>query len=115
MDSAGRINANDADVRLAQLVAAAHEHGRVMISNDGRDVATIVSVLNPARGQTLAKFALEYAFGEVNWPELRDEHGITYGDLLVEMSQQGLPLPLAAPSDSISRAKGVFISVLTNK
>lgn len=115
MDNSGRIDESDADVRLAQLVAAAYEHGRLMISKGGADIATIVPVPAPMCGQTLGGLARDYAFGLVTWPEIRDEHGITYGDLLVEMTQQGLSLPMAAPSARVSRAKDVFISLLANQ
>lgn len=51
----------------------------------------------------LPELARRYAAGELSWPEIRDGHDAHFGELLLELARQGLPLPLTTDPARVER------------
>jgi len=54
------------------------------------------SVLDKSR---LAALAVEYSKGLVSWPQISEETGASYGELLIALGIQGLRIPKVTPKN----------------
>ena len=52
------------------------------------------------RTPRLTELAIAYSEGLASWPQIADETGIGYGELLIELGLNNLQIPLAAPEKS---------------
>jgi prevent-host-death family protein len=97
MASARSLTASEAKAKLGEVLGSLSGDGPVEITRNGRVVAVITAA--PPRGGApvvagLELLASQYSAGKVTWRQIADETGASFGELLVELSKQNLPLPL---------------------
>lgn len=88
------ITSTDAKSNLGELLASLNSAGPIEITRNGK----AVGLLSPVLGQTpdagrLSKFAAAYSNGAISWSQIAEETGVSYGELLMAMALQSLPLP----------------------
>lgn len=51
----------------------------------------------------LTELAIAYAKGQVSWPPIADETGVSYGELLIELGLNNLQIPRVTPEKSLQQ------------
>jgi prevent-host-death family protein len=108
------VTSTDAKSNLGELLASLNTNGPVEITRNGKTVG----LLSPAAHQALdterlAKFAIAYSKGTVSWAQIAEESGASYGELLVAMAIDNLPLPqFNAKKNAVQTA--LFSQILKN-
>ena len=90
------ITSSDAKANLGEVLGSLAAQGPIEITRNGRLVgvlappAVLPKATDPGR---LAAMAALYSAGAVTWRAIADETGAAFGELLLELARQGLPLP----------------------
>ncbi len=95
------ITSSEAKASLGEVLASLPLQGPVEITRNGRLVA-ILSAPNQdnyAHKQTLSALASPYSSGVITWGKIREETNASFGDLLLELAKQNLPLPKSSPKN----------------
>ena len=88
------VTSTDAKSKLGELLASLNTTGPVEITRNGKTVGLLTPAAHQALDtERLAKFAAAYSKGTVNWAQIAEETGASYGELLVAMAVDNLPLP----------------------
>ncbi len=88
------IASSDAKANLGEVLASLHSSGPVEITRNGKSVGLLT--LPPTQQfdkKRLSALANAYSGGLVSWPQIAEETGAGFGDLLVALGIQNLPLP----------------------
>ena len=88
------ISSSDAKANLGEVLASLHASGPVEITRNGKSVGLLT--LPPAQQfdkNRLSALADAYSRGLVSWPQIAEETGAGFGDLLVALGIQNLSLP----------------------
>lgn len=84
-----------ARARLGAVIDSLPSSGPVDITRNGHRVATLVPFPDPdTPPKDLAQLARLFAEGSITSRQACEESGVTFGDVLNEMANQGLKLPL---------------------
>lgn len=96
MNTVRTITSSDAKANLGEVLGSLAAQGPIEITRNGR----LVGVLAPPTVRPkdtdpgrLAALAALYSAGAVTWRAIADETGAAFGELLLELARQGLPLP----------------------
>ena len=90
------ITSSDAKANLGEVLGSLAAQGPIEITRNGRLVGVLAppamrpKATDPGR---LAAMAALYSAGAVTWRAIADETGAAFGELLLELARQGLPLP----------------------
>ena len=90
------ITSSDAKAKLGEVLGSLAAQGPIEITRNGRLVGVLAppamrpKATDPGR---LAAMAALYSAGAVTWRAIADETGAAFGELLLELARQGLPLP----------------------
>lgn len=92
------ISSSDAKANLGDVLSSLATHGPITITRNGKAVGLLS--LPPAPGVDkgrIAALAVAYSKGLVSWPQIAEETGASYGDLLVELGRNQLHIPKVTP------------------
>lgn len=94
------ITASDAKARLGEVLASLATEGPVEITRNGRAIGTLAAPRADARANRalLTALAPRYAAGDIDWRQVADATCASFGELLVELGEQGLRLPTSVAS-----------------
>ena len=96
MNNVRSITSSDAKANLGEVLGSLAAQGPIEITRNGRLVGVLAppamrpKATDPGR---LAAMAALYSAGAVTWRAIADETGAAFGELLLELARQGLPLP----------------------
>jgi prevent-host-death family protein len=97
METLRSITSTEVKANLGEILASLQAGGPVEITRNGRKIAILSAPVSdsPTAGRRhLPELAKLYSGGTMSWHEVEQSAGVTFGDLLLELSRQGLPLPL---------------------
>ena len=101
MKTVRTITASEAKANLGEVLDSLAAQGPIEITRNGRLVGVFAApAMRPKETDPgrLAALAALYSAGAVTWRAIADETGATFGELLLELARQGLPLPaMVAP------------------
>lgn len=99
------ISSTDAKSNLGELLASLSTGGPVEITRNGKTVGLLSPVSQRLDTERLSKFAAAYSAGTVSWPQIAEETGASYGELLLAMALKNLPLPRVQAKNNPAQAE----------
>ena len=97
MNTVRTITSSDAKANLGEVLGSLAAQGPIEITRNGRLVGVLAApaMVRPkgADSDRLGALAALYSAGAVTWRAIADENGAAFGELLLELARQGLPLP----------------------
>ena len=94
------ISSSDAKANLGDVLSSLNTQGPIEITRNGKAVGLLT--LPPAqpmdRGR-IAALVIAYSKGMISWPQIAEETGASYGDLLIELGIRNLQLPKVTPKN----------------
>ena len=95
------ISSSDAKANLGDVLSSLSTHGPVEITRNGKSVGllTLPPMQTVDRGR-IAALAIAYSTGHISWPQIAEETGASYGELLVELGLKNLQIPKVSPKNS---------------
>ncbi len=99
--SARTISSSDAKTNLGDVLSSLSTHGPIEITRNGK----VIGLLTLPVAQTLDRsrisaLAIAYSKGLISWPQIAEETGASYGDLLIELGLKNLQIPKVTPKNS---------------
>ena len=94
------ISSSDAKANLGDVLSSLNTHGPVEITRNGKSVGLLT--LPPVQtidGSRLSALAIAYSKGLISWPQIAEETGASYGDLLVALGLNNLQIPKVTPKN----------------
>lgn len=94
------ISSSDAKANLGDVLSSLPTHGPIEITRNGKAVGllTLPPVQSVDRSR-IAALATAYSNGLISWPQIAEETGASYGDLLVELGLKNLQIPKVTPKN----------------
>ena len=88
------MTSSDAKTNFGELLSSLNSSGPVEITRNGKCVGllTLPQAQSVDAGR-LAALAVAYAQGRVSWPQIAEESGASFGELLLALGLQKLSLP----------------------
>ena len=96
MNTGRNSTSSEAKAKLGEVLGSLAAQGPIEITRNGRLVSVLAAPAvqpkdtDPGR---LAALAALYSAGAVTWRAIADETGAAFGEPLLELARQGLPLP----------------------
>jgi prevent-host-death family protein len=94
------ISSSDAKANLGDVLSSLNTHGPIEITRNGKSVGLLslppVQTVDRSR---IAALAIAYSKGLISWPQIAEETGASYGDLLVELGLKNLQIPKVTPKN----------------
>ena len=94
------ISSSDAKANLGDVLSSLTTHGPVEITRNGKPVGLLT--LPPVQtidGSRLSALSIAYSKGLISWPQIAEETGASYGDLLVALGLNNLQIPKVTPKN----------------
>lgn len=92
------ISSSDAKANLGDVLSSLATHGPIAITRNGKAVGLLSLPPAPDLDKNrIAALAVAYAKGLISWPQIAEETGASYGDLLVELGRNQLQIPKVTP------------------
>ena len=94
------ISSSDAKANLGDVLSSLTTHGPVEITRNGKSVGLLT--LPPVQtidGSRLTALSIAYSKGLISWPQIAEETGASYGDLLVALGLNNLQIPKVTPKN----------------
>lgn len=92
------ISSSDAKANLGDVLSSLSTLGPVEITRNGKSVGLLTlpptQTVNRSR---IAALAIAYSTGNISWPQIAEETGASYGELLIELGRKNLQIPQVAP------------------
>jgi hypothetical protein len=95
------ISSSDAKANLGDVLSSLNTQGPIEITRNGKAVGLLT--LPPAQAvdrSRVAALAIAYSKGLISWPQIAEETGASYGDLLIELGLKNLRIPAVTPKKS---------------
>ena len=94
------ISSSDAKANLSDVLSSLNTQGPVEITRNGKAVAllTLPPVQSVDRGR-IAALAIAYSKGLISWPQIAEETGASYGDVLIALGLNNLRVPKVTPKN----------------
>lgn len=89
-----KISSSKARANFGDLISSLNKHGPIEITRNGKSVALLT--LPPAQvvdRSRVAALAIAYSKGLISWPEIAQETGASYGELLIALGLKNLQIP----------------------
>jgi hypothetical protein len=94
------ISSSDAKANLGDVLSSLNTHGPIEITRNGKSVGLLtlppVQALDRSR---IATLAVAYSKGLISWPQIAEETGASYGDLLIALGLKNLQIPKVTPKN----------------
>lgn len=93
------ITSTEAKANLGHVLSSLNKHGPIKITRHGKTVGLLTSP--PAQtvdGRRISTLAVDYSRGLISWPQIAEETGASYGDLLVALGLENLKIPKVSPN-----------------
>lgn len=92
------ISSSDAKSTLGDVLSSLNTHGPIEITRNGKSVGLLTLPSGPViDASRVASMAVAYSKGLLSWPQIAEETGISYGDLLLELGLNNLQIPKVTP------------------
>ncbi len=94
------ISSSDAKANLGDVLSSLNTRGPIEITRNGKSVGLLT--LPPVQtidGSRLSALAIAYSKGLISWPQIAEETGASYGDLLVALGLNNLQIPKVTPKN----------------
>ncbi|MDD2880851.1 MAG: type II toxin-antitoxin system Phd/YefM family antitoxin [Rhodoferax sp.] len=88
------MTSSEAKTNFGEVLSSLNSSGPIEITRNGKSVGLLT--LPPAQAADagrLAALASAYAQGRVSWPQITEETGASFGELLLALGLQKLSLP----------------------
>jgi prevent-host-death family protein len=94
------ISSSDAKANLSDVLSSLNTQGPVEITRNGKAVGllTLPPVQSVDRGR-IAVLAIAYSKGLISWPQIAEETGASYGDVLIALGLNNLRVPKVTPKN----------------
>lgn len=94
------ISSSDAKANLSDVLSSLNTQGPVEITRNGKAVGllTLPPVQSVDRGR-IAALAIAYSKGLISWPQIAEETGASYGDVLIALGLNNLRVPKVTPKN----------------
>jgi hypothetical protein len=99
-NSTRTISSSDAKANLGDVLSSLITHGPIEITRNGKSVGLLT--LPPAQAidrSRIATLAVAYSKGLISWPQIAEETGASYGDLLIALGVKNLQIPKVTPKN----------------
>jgi len=88
------ISSSDAKANLGDVLSSLNTQGPVEITRNGKSVGLLTLPVTHAIDQgRISALAIAYAKGLISWPQIAEETGASYGDLLLALGRNNLQIP----------------------
>lgn len=95
------ISSSDAKANLGDVLSSLNTHGPIEITRNGKVVGLLtLPPLQAVDKSRIAALAVAYSKGLISWPQIAEETGASYGDLLVELALKNLQIPKVTPKNT---------------
>lgn len=94
------ISSSEAKANFGDVLSSLNTQGPVEITRNGKPVGLLS--LPPAQGvdsSRISALAVAYAKGLVSWPQIAEETGASYGDVLLALGFNHLKIPQVKPKN----------------
>ena len=94
------ISSSDAKANFGDVLSSLNTHGPIEITRNGKSVGLLI--LPPVQAvdrSRIAALAIAYSKGLISWPQIAEETGASYGDLLVALGLKNLQIPKVTPKN----------------
>ncbi|MBK9441442.1 MAG: type II toxin-antitoxin system prevent-host-death family antitoxin [Comamonadaceae bacterium] len=94
------ISSSDAKANLGDVLSSLNTQGPVEITRNGKSVGllTLPAVQTVDRSR-MSALAIAYSKGLISWPQIAEETGASYGELLVALGLKNLQIPQVTPTN----------------
>jgi len=94
------ISSSEAKANLGDVLSSLNTQGPVEITRNGKSVGllTLPAVQTVDRSR-MSALATAYSKGLISWPQIAEETGASYGDLLVALGLKHLQIPQVTPKN----------------
>ncbi len=89
-----KISSSKVRANLGDVLSSLNTLGPIEITRNGKSVGLLT--LPPAQvvdRRQVAALAIAYSKGLISWPQISEETGASYGELLIEMGLKNLQIP----------------------
>ena len=94
------ISSSDAKANLGDVLSSLNTQGPVEITRNGKSVGLLtLPLVQTIDGSRLSALAIAYSKGLISWPQIAEETGASYGDLLVALGLNNLQIPKVTPKN----------------
>ena len=94
------ISSSEAKASLGDVLSSLSTQGPIEITRNGKPVGLLslppVQAVDRSR---IAALALAYSKGLISWPQIAEETGASYGELLIELGLKNLQIPKVKPKN----------------
>jgi antitoxin (DNA-binding transcriptional repressor) of toxin-antitoxin stability system len=92
------ITSSDAKANFSDVLSSLNTHGPIEITRNGKSVGLLtMPPMHTLDRSRIASFAIAYSKGLVSWPQISEETGASYGDVLIELGLKNLQIPKVTP------------------
>lgn len=85
---------------MGDVLSSLSTHGPIEITRNGKSVGLLT--LPPVQAvdrSRIAALAIAYSKGLISWPQIAEETGASYGELLIELGLKNLQIPKVTPKN----------------
>ena len=94
------ISSSDAKANFGDVLSSLNTHGPIEITRNGKSVGLLtLPTMQTADKSRIAALAIAYSKGLISWPQIAEETGASYGDLLVALGLNNLKIPKVTPKN----------------
>ena len=94
------ISSSDAKANFGDVLSSLNTHGPIEITRNGKSVGLLtLPTMQTADKSRIAALAIAYSRGLISWPQIAEETGAGYGDLLVALGLKNLQIPKVTPKN----------------
>ena len=91
------ISSSEAKANLGDVLSSLNTHGPIEITRNGKSVGLLTLPPRQAVDRSrMAALAMAYSKGLISWPQISEETGVSYGDLLIVLGLKNLKIPKVA-------------------
>ena len=95
------ISSSDAKTNLGDVLSSLNTHGPIEITRNGKAVGLLtLPAAQTVDRSRISALAIAYSKGLISWPQIAEETGASYGDLLIELGLKNLQIPKVSPKNS---------------
>ena len=94
------ISSSEAKANLGEVLSSLNTHGPIEITRNGKSVGLLtLAPVQAVDRSRIAALAIAYSKGLISWPQISEETGASYGDLLVALGCNNLQIPKVTPKN----------------
>lgn len=94
------ISSSDAKANLGDVLSSLNTQGPIEITRNGKSVGLLtLPPMQAVDRNRLTALAIAYSKGLISWPQIAEETGASYGDLLISLGVNNLQIPKVVPKN----------------